>query len=61
MYFLVFLVLGVMWASYQSLGNRFSYFRIMLLLYAGCHILILYLYQFQFFQDALPKDDLVAR
>ena len=60
-YFLVFLVLCVMWACYQSLGNRFSHFRILLLLYTGAHILTLYLYQFQFFQDALPRDDLVAR
>ncbi|XP_070191211.1 piezo-type mechanosensitive ion channel component 2-like isoform X2 [Littorina saxatilis] len=60
-YFLVFLVLGVLWACYMSLGNRFAYVRMVLMTYTGAHILVLYLYQFQFFQEALPREDLIAR
>ncbi|KAL8575931.1 hypothetical protein ACOMHN_027329 [Nucella lapillus] len=60
-YFLVFLALCILWACYQSLGRRFAIFRILLMIYTGAHLLVLHLYQFQFFQDALPKDDLIAR
>ncbi|XP_076448756.1 piezo-type mechanosensitive ion channel component 1-like [Babylonia areolata] len=60
-YFLMFLALCVLWACYHSLGRRFAVFRILLLVYSAAHILTLHLYQFQFFQEALPRKDFVAR
>lgn len=60
-YFLTFLVVGTVWACYRKLGRKFAGFRVFLLVYTGLHILLLHLYQFEFFQDFLPPDDLIAR
>lgn len=60
-YFLLFLLLAVLWSCYQSLGRRFTCLRIFLLFYTGAHILLIHLYQFQFFQDNVPPADLPAR
>jgi hypothetical protein len=60
-YFIVFLVILTMWGCYKSTGTQFGYVRVLLLIYTGAHILLLHLYQFQFFQDALPPSDLAAR
>ncbi|XP_067651571.1 piezo-type mechanosensitive ion channel component 2-like isoform X3 [Haliotis asinina] len=60
-YFLTFLVVGTVWACYRKLGRKFAGFRVFLLVYTGLHILLLHLYQFEFFQDSLPPDDLIAR
>ncbi|KAK3771249.1 hypothetical protein RRG08_024328 [Elysia crispata] len=60
-YFLVFLSVLTLWGCYKSMGRVFGFVRVILLIYTGSHIMILHLYQFQFFQDALDPLDLVAR
>ncbi|KAL5021686.1 hypothetical protein ScPMuIL_000841 [Solemya velum] len=60
-YFLSFLYIATWWAFYKCLGRKFRGFRIFLLIYCAIHILVLYLYQFQFFQDFLPPDHFIAR
>lgn len=60
-YFLSFLYVATWWSFYKTLGRKFGGFRIFLLIYCAIHILVLYLYQFQFFQDVLPPDDFIAR
>ncbi|KAL4234818.1 hypothetical protein ACF0H5_006459 [Mactra antiquata] len=60
-YFLSFVVLATIWSLYGHLGRRFNIFRIILLIYCALHILVLHLYQFQFFQEALKPTDLIAR
>ncbi|CAG5120703.1 unnamed protein product, partial [Candidula unifasciata] len=60
-YFIVFLIVLTMWGCYKSTGHQFGYVRILLLIYTGSHILLLHLYQFQFFQDVLKPSDLIAR
>nr|QZA74858.1 piezo [Platynereis dumerilii] len=60
-YFLTFLVVATWWACYKTFGLKFAYVRIALLFYSGAHLVLLYLYQFQFFQEALKPDDLLAR
>ncbi|GFO30475.1 piezo-type mechanosensitive ion channel component [Plakobranchus ocellatus] len=61
MYFLVFLAILTLWGCYKSTGIRFGFLRILLLFYTGSHLVVLHLYQFQFFQDALDPSDLAAR
>ena len=60
-YFLAFLGIATWWACYQKLGKRFHVFRIVLLAYAGLHLVAEYLYQMQFFQEYLHPDTLLAR
>ena len=64
-YFVTFLVLATMWACHKAIPSQHSCFfkciRVCLTIYSGCHLVALYLYQFQFFQDVLPPDHLVAR
>lgn len=64
-YFLTFLSLGTMWACHKAFKLRrdrvFGCIRFGLTIYSGCHVIALYLYQFQFFQDVLPPDKLIAR
>lgn len=60
-YFLAFLGVGTWWACYKSFGRKFAVLRIALLLYSGANLILLYLYQFQFFQAALQPQDFYAR
>ncbi|XP_041376772.1 piezo-type mechanosensitive ion channel component 2-like [Gigantopelta aegis] len=60
-YFLTFLVIATLWACYKSLGHKFAGFRVFLLVYTGLHILVLHLYQFQFFQEYLPHTEFLPR
>ena len=60
-YFLTFLGMATWWSCYKSLGRKFAVFRILLLIYSGANLVILYLYQFQFFQEALAPEDFYAR
>ncbi|XP_014677335.1 PREDICTED: piezo-type mechanosensitive ion channel component 1-like [Priapulus caudatus] len=60
-YFLAFLGIATWWACFRSLGRVFVTLRLVLLLYAALHLLLLHLYQFQFFQEALSSEDVVAR
>lgn len=60
-YFLSFLYIATWWAFYKGLGSKFGYFKIVIVVWSGVHLLLLYLYQFQFFQEAVPPDLLIAR
>ena len=60
-YFVSFLFLATWLSSYKTLGRKFAGFRIFLLVYSGLHLLLLHLYQFQFFQEFVPYDSLYAR
>ena len=60
-YFLTFLGVAIWWSCYKSVGRKFAVFRILLLIYSGAHMVLLYLYQFQFFQEALAQKDFYAR
>lgn len=60
-YFIVFLIVLILWGLYKSIGPQFGYARILLLAFTGSHILLLHLYQFQFFQEVLAPSDLISR
>ena len=64
-YFIMFLILGTMWACHKAIRLRrkkaFAYIRFALMVYSGIHVITFYLYQFQFFQSSLPPDSLLAR
>ncbi|XP_038069758.1 piezo-type mechanosensitive ion channel component 1-like isoform X2 [Patiria miniata] len=60
-YFVTFLVVITWWSFYRSWGRRFYHVCIVWLLYCGAHIFALYLYQFPFFQEGLPPENLYAR
>ena len=64
-YFVMFLILGTMWACHKAFRLRrkraFAYVRFALMVYSGLHVLTFYLYQFQFFQKVLPPESLLAR
>ncbi|CAL1533267.1 unnamed protein product [Lymnaea stagnalis] len=60
-YFITFLILLTLWGCYIPMGRKFGFVQKLLLIYTGGHLLLLHLYQFQFFQDVLPPDDLIAR
>jgi len=49
-YFLFFLSLAFLWALSIKFEKQYVYARAILVVYAGVHLLILYLYQFGFFQ-----------
>ena len=64
-YFLIFLLFGTMWSLHKTLHSHYwtTLFRVrlFLMIYSGSHLLVLYFYQFQFFQSALPVKSLPAR
>ena len=64
-YFIIFLILGTMWACHKAFRLRrkkaFAYLRFTLMVYSGVHVVTLYMYQFQFFQTSLPPESLLAR
>ncbi|XP_052229514.1 piezo-type mechanosensitive ion channel component 1-like isoform X2 [Dreissena polymorpha] len=60
-YFLSFLFLATLWSMYGNLGRKFAVFRVFLLVFNTCHILVLHLYQFQFFQQVISPTDFIAR
>nr|XP_006818270.1 PREDICTED: piezo-type mechanosensitive ion channel component 2-like [Saccoglossus kowalevskii] len=60
-YFLTFLVVVSWWSCYKHWGRKLVYVRIVMLTYCGAHLVALYLYQFQFFQQALPAKSLYSR
>ena len=61
MYFIVFIGVATTWGCYKTLGKKFSIVRMFLLAYAALHLIVVYLYQFQYFQDALAPTTLYAR
>ncbi|CAH1780572.1 unnamed protein product [Owenia fusiformis] len=60
-YFLTFLGIATWWSFYRSLGRVFAYLRCILLVYTGLHMTVLYLSQFQTFQQKVPYENLFAR
>ncbi len=60
-YLLVFLGVASWWGFYKPLGSKFAVIRIILIIYAGGHMILLYLYQFQFFQEAISPDNFYAK
>lgn len=64
-YFLLFLLFGSLWSLHKTLHTHYraTLFRVrlFLMIYSGSHLLVLYFYQFQFFQSALPVKSLPAR
>lgn len=60
-YFVSFLGVATWWACYNKTGRYNKYFRLVLLIYSGLHLTFEYLYQFQFFQEALPPNRLISR
>lgn len=63
-YFLFFLVLAFVWSLSIKFEKQYSYARATLVVYAGIHLLIIYLYQFGFFQDnqrGLPPKSLGSK
>ncbi|CAB4011361.1 Hypothetical predicted protein, partial [Paramuricea clavata] len=54
-----------MWSLHKTLHSHYwtTLFRVrlFLMIYSGSHLLVLYFYQFQFFQSALPVKSLPAR
>ncbi|CAF1149255.1 unnamed protein product, partial [Didymodactylos carnosus] len=57
-YFLFFLSLATLWACSIKFGRKYAIFRGLLLIYAGVHLLVYYLYQFGFFQEIFPQKTL---
>ncbi|XP_059176370.1 piezo-type mechanosensitive ion channel component 2-like isoform X3 [Physella acuta] len=60
-YFIVFLVVLTLWGCYIPMGRRFNYIQNLLLFYTASHLLLLHIYQFQFFQETLKPTDIIAR
>jgi len=53
-YFIFFLTLAFIWSLSAKFGKKYAFARALLVIYTGVHLLVLYLYQFGFFQDVLP-------
>ncbi|CAF3346333.1 unnamed protein product [Rotaria sp. Silwood1] len=53
-YFIFFLIIAFLWSLSINFGKKFALVRALLVIYTGLHLLTLYLYQFTFFQEALP-------
>ncbi|KAK3878310.1 hypothetical protein Pcinc_017051 [Petrolisthes cinctipes] len=60
-YFIVFMSSATYWSLNNSLGRRFGYVCRGVMVFAGVHVLLLYLYQAQWPQEYLPPDSVVAR
>ncbi len=52
-YFVFFLTLAFVWSLSIQFKRKYALARAVLVIYTGIHLLIFYLYQFEFFQDAL--------
>lgn len=60
-YFIFFLIIAFVWSLSIKFGRKFTLIRALLVIYAGIHLLILYLYQFTFFQDAFQPLSLLSK
>ncbi|XP_071780421.2 piezo-type mechanosensitive ion channel component 2 [Centroberyx gerrardi] len=57
-YFFVFLFLCTWWSFCQTFDTLiFSCMCVLMAIFSAGHLIILYLYQFQFFQESIPPDD----
>ncbi|XP_047666735.1 piezo-type mechanosensitive ion channel component 2 isoform X3 [Tachysurus fulvidraco] len=62
MYFFTFLGLCTWWSFCRSFDTLlFSCLCVLMAIFSAGHLIILYLYQFQFFQEAVPPGDRYAR
>ncbi|KAL5467471.1 hypothetical protein EMCRGX_G031697 [Ephydatia muelleri] len=53
-YFAIFLIKATLWAIHLEGWNRRLSVRLLLLVYAGCHLVVVYLYQFEVAQKLIP-------
>eukprot|EP00731_Ephydatia_muelleri_P026181 Em0018g281a len=53
-YFAIFLIKATLWAVHLDGWNRRLFVRLLLLVYAGCHLVVVYLYQFEVAQKLIP-------
>ncbi|XP_008277902.1 piezo-type mechanosensitive ion channel component 2 [Stegastes partitus] len=57
-YFFIFLFLCTWWSLCRTFNTLiFSCMCVLMAIFSAGHIIVLYLYQFQFFQEAIPPDD----
>ncbi|XP_038573421.1 piezo-type mechanosensitive ion channel component 2 isoform X2 [Micropterus salmoides] len=57
-YFFIFLFLCTWWSLCRTFNTLiFSCMCVLMAIFNAGHIIVLYLYQFQFFQEAIPPDD----
>ncbi|KAJ0012044.1 hypothetical protein NQD34_013019 [Periophthalmus magnuspinnatus] len=57
-YFLIFLFLCTWWSLCRTFDTLlFSCMCVLMAIFSAGHIIVLYLYQFQFFQEAIPAGD----
>eukprot|EP00731_Ephydatia_muelleri_P033631 Em0034g13a len=54
LYFVIFLVKATLWAVHLEWWNRRLSVRLLLLVYTGCHLLVVYLYQFKVAKKLIP-------
>lgn len=64
-YFIFFLVFGICWAfhllDHIKRHSSFFFLKILLTVYTGLHVLVLYMFQFPFFQKVLDPTTFLAR
>ncbi|XP_056149372.1 piezo-type mechanosensitive ion channel component 2 [Lampris incognitus] len=61
-YFFVFLFLCTWWSFCQTVDTLiFSCMCVLMAIFSAGHLIVLYLYQFQFFQESIPPDDSYIR
>ncbi|XP_056276560.1 piezo-type mechanosensitive ion channel component 2 isoform X2 [Pseudoliparis swirei] len=57
-YFFIFLFLCTWWSLCRTLDTLiFSCMCVLMAIFSGGHLIVLYLYQFQFFQESIPPND----
>ncbi|XP_054480874.1 LOW QUALITY PROTEIN: piezo-type mechanosensitive ion channel component 2 [Anoplopoma fimbria] len=57
-YFFSFLFLGTWWSLCRTFDTLiFSCMCVLMAIFSAGHLIVLYLYQFQFFQESIPPDD----
>ncbi|KAM9322035.1 piezo-type mechanosensitive ion channel component 2 [Pholidichthys leucotaenia] len=57
-YFFIFLFLGTWWSIRRTFNTLiFSCMCVLMAIFSAGHIIVLYLYQFQFFQESISPDD----
>ncbi|GAA6072976.1 piezo-type mechanosensitive ion channel component 2 isoform X1, partial [Tachysurus ichikawai] len=61
-YFFIFLALCTWWSFCQTFDALlFSCLCVLMAIFSAGHLIVLYLYQFQFLQDSIPPDDSYIR
>lgn len=57
-YFFVFLFLCTWWSLCRTFDTLlFSCMCVLMAIFSSGHLIVLYLYQFQFFQESIPPED----